>query len=75
MSSPLSGRDIAGAGPSEQPERRLSTYVTPAQLNLTHIFEQDRQRQLNNNGGAKAAELSPDQAKGKPRLLLMGQRR
>lgn len=74
MSSPLSGRDRAEAGPSEQPERRLSTYVTPAQLNLTNIFEQDRQRQLKNNG-IKADETSLDQAKGKPRLLLMGQRR
>ncbi|KAK7751790.1 GTP-binding protein gtr2 [Diatrype stigma] len=73
MSSKLRGYDASGAGPSDQPGRRLSTLITPAQLNLTRVFEQDRQRQLNNNG-TKAAESSPDQTKGKPRLLLMGQR-
>ncbi|RYP69401.1 hypothetical protein DL770_008238 [Monosporascus sp. CRB-9-2] len=74
MSSRLSGRDTSEAGPSEQPKRRHSTFISPAQLNLTRVFEQDRQRQLKNDG-AKAAEPSPDQGKGKPRLLLMGQRR
>ncbi|RYO83555.1 hypothetical protein DL764_009440 [Monosporascus ibericus] len=74
MSSRLSGRGTSEAGPSEQPQMRHSTFISPAQLNLTRVFEQDRQRQLKNDG-AKAAEPSPDQGKGKPRLLLMGQRR
>ncbi|RYP09247.1 hypothetical protein DL765_008512 [Monosporascus sp. GIB2] len=55
-----SGRDASEVGPSEQPQRRLSTFISPAQLNLTRVFEQDRQRQLKNDG-AKAAEPSPDQ--------------
>ncbi|KAI2638268.1 Gtr1/RagA G protein conserved region-domain-containing protein [Xylaria nigripes] len=48
---------------------------TPAQLNLTRLFEQNQQRQRKNLV-AKALEHPPDDStKGKPRLLLMGQRR
>lgn len=74
MASKLSGHDASEADPRKQLERRPSTFITPAQLNLTRVIKQDRQRQLKNND-AKSTEPSPDQAKGKPRLLLMGQRR
>lgn len=48
---------------------------TPAQLNLTRLYEQNLERQQK-NVAAKALDNPPDgQAKGKPRLLLMGQRR
>lgn len=78
MGSPLRGRDP----PSEMEGgdkillRRHSSVLSPAQLNLERLYVQNRARQQQNDG-AKATEPSTPgaPAKGKPRLLLMGQRR
>ena len=51
--------------------------MSPATLNLERVFEQNRQR-LQRKDGAKAPEPEPAAgllAKGKPKLMLMGQRR
>ncbi|KAK8058950.1 GTP-binding protein GTR2 [Apiospora phragmitis] len=78
MGSPLRGRD-----PHSQLEggdrillRRHSSVLSPAQLNLERLYEQNRTRQ-HQKDGSKATEPSTPgaPAKGKPRLLLMGQRR
>ena len=49
-------------------------YISPAALNLHRVYEQNRQR-LQKKDGAKAPDPTTPQTKGKPRLLLMGQRR
>ncbi|KAK3375062.1 Gtr1/RagA G protein conserved region-domain-containing protein [Podospora didyma] len=48
--------------------------MSPAVLSLQRIDEQNRQR-LQKKDGAKAPDPTTAQTKGKPRLLLMGQRR
>jgi len=58
---------------------RLAKYQSPAALKLYRVYEQNRQR-LSKDDGAIAVKV-PDstatipQPRGKPRLLLMGQRR
>ncbi|AEO57765.1 hypothetical protein MYCTH_2079857 [Thermothelomyces thermophilus ATCC 42464] len=49
-------------------------YISPAALNLHRVYEQNRQR-LQKKDGAKVPDPTAPQTKGKPRLLLMGQRR
>ncbi|KXX78027.1 GTP-binding protein gtr2 [Madurella mycetomatis] len=49
-------------------------YISPAALNLHRVYEQNRQR-LQKKDGAKVPDPMAPQTKGKPRLLLMGQRR
>jgi Ras-related GTP-binding protein C/D len=50
-------------------------HISPAQLNLERIYEQNRLN-VQKKDAAKTPEPAPGQAaKGKPRLLLMGQRR
>jgi hypothetical protein len=62
----MSSLGLAGHGGSTE---------TPAQLNLQRVFEQSR-RGLPKRDANKAAEPAPGPPiKGKPRLLLMGQRR
>ncbi|KAI1263954.1 Gtr1/RagA G protein conserved region-domain-containing protein [Xylariaceae sp. FL1019] len=76
MSSRLRGRDDfyerLDDEASAPPEP--STH-TPAQMNLTRVFEQNQQRQQKNDGARAPEQPSDVAAKGKPRLLLMGQRR
>lgn len=54
-------------------------YISPASLTLERIMEQDRAASTRNNGPDKVPEMTAPGpvavAKGKPRLLLMGQRR
>ncbi|KAH8156581.1 hypothetical protein CIB48_g11664 [Xylaria polymorpha] len=74
MASRLRGRDPP-LEDDEQSAQAGESAPTPAQLNLTRLFEQNQIRQQK-NAALKAAENGPDgTAKGKPRLLLMGQRR
>jgi Ras-related GTP-binding protein C/D len=50
-------------------------HISPAQLNLERVHEQNRLN-AQKRDAAKAQEPAPGAAaKGKPRLLLMGQRR
>ncbi|KAF4631794.1 hypothetical protein G7Y89_g6332 [Cudoniella acicularis] len=50
-------------------------HISPAQLNLERVYEQNR-LSVQKKDGLKAPEPAPGPAaKGKPRLLLMGQRR
>lgn len=76
MSSVPSRSDsITIASSPELEPRCRGVYISPASLNLERVYEQNRQRQQKKDGG-KAPELSAaEQTKGKPRLLLMGQRR
>lgn len=76
MTSRLRGRDAPiGRNTAEQLPQAGDNTPTPAQLNLTRLFEQNQPRQQKNMA-AKASENPPDgMPKGKPRLLLMGQRR
>ncbi|KAI1344297.1 Gtr1/RagA G protein conserved region-domain-containing protein [Xylariaceae sp. FL0016] len=77
MASRLRGRDSYHGhdDDDDQPPPAQPSTHTPAQLNLTRVYEQSRQKQQNSSG-AKAPDQVPDVAtKGKPRLLLMGQRR
>ncbi|KAM7205030.1 Gtr1/RagA G protein conserved region domain containing protein [Rhypophila sp. PSN 637] len=58
------------------PRRGLVRWISPAVLNLERVYEQNRQRVQKKDGGKAPAGQSPvPQTKGKPRLLLMGQRR
>lgn len=53
-------------------------YISPASLTLEDILEQDRANAKQNNTGKVPEMTAPGPvavAKGKPRLLLMGQRR
>lgn len=61
---------------SEDFDEPYDNQISPAQLNLTRVYEQSRQGALNKHDAPGMAELNPEFApKGKPRLLLMGQRR
>ncbi|KAK4148607.1 hypothetical protein C8A00DRAFT_38818 [Chaetomidium leptoderma] len=76
MSSAASAEDgdvpaDTGSGP---PRPRPVRYISAAALNLHRVYEQNRQR-LQKQDGAKAPDPTAPQTKGKPRLLLMGQRR
>lgn len=78
MSSRLSGWDIIPNG--EQASDiffKAPNSLSPAQLNLERVFEQNRPRnqQLQNGGPATETANPGVPMKGKPRLLLMGQRR
>ncbi|KAK3333687.1 Gtr1/RagA G protein conserved region-domain-containing protein [Cercophora scortea] len=77
MSSAFSGGNRAGVdggnASSNRPVR--TTYLSQAVLNLHRVYEQNRQR-LQKKDGAKVPDpIAVPQTKGKPRLLLMGQRR
>ena len=65
-------QDLSYNGPARQgPVRHISI----AQLNLERVHEQNRLN-VQKRDGVKAPEPAPGAAaKGKPRLLLMGQRR
>lgn len=50
-------------------------HISPAQLKLERVYKQNRLN-VAKRDASKAPELAPGPAqKGKPRLLLMGQRR
>lgn len=58
-----------------QPLRpRPIRFISPAALNLSRVYEQNRQR-IQKKDGPKVPDPTTPQTKGKPRLLLMGQRR
>ncbi|KAK4650197.1 GTP-binding protein gtr2 [Podospora pseudocomata] len=58
-----------------QPLRpRPIRFISPAALNLSRVYEQNRQR-IQKKDGPKVPDPMTPQTKGKPRLLLMGQRR
>jgi Ras-related GTP-binding protein C/D len=67
-----SKQDRSYNGPARQGPVR---HISPAQLNLERVHQQNRLN-VQKRDGVKAPELAPGPAaKGKPRLLLMGQRR
>jgi len=60
----------------QSPRRGLVRWISPAVLNLERVIEQNRQRTQKKDGSIKApGQIPTPQTKGKPRLLLMGQRR
>lgn len=64
--------DRSYSGPPRQGPVR---HISPAQLNLERVHEQNRFN-VQKADGTKTSEPAPGTAaKGKPRLLLMGQRR
>lgn len=64
--------DRSYSGPPRQGPVR---HISPASLNLERVHEQNR-LSIQKKDGAKAPDQAPGPAaKGKPRLLLMGQRR
>ncbi|KAH6661383.1 Gtr1/RagA G domain-containing protein [Truncatella angustata] len=78
MFSHLSGWDVAPRSrDSRASSERLQGLLSPAQLNLERVFEQNRLRIQQKQNGTQAPEPANagPPAKGKPRLLLMGQRR
>lgn len=50
-------------------------YLSPARLKLERAYEQNRQRVQKRDGVKADGAYALSGAKGKPRLLLMGQRR
>ncbi|GAB1320465.1 GTP-binding protein gtr2 [Madurella fahalii] len=66
--------DTTADTPSVSSRPRPIRYISPAALNLHRVYEQNRQR-LQKKDGAKVPDPMAPQTKGKPRLLLMGQRR
>jgi Ras-related GTP-binding protein C/D len=62
------------SAPKSSPRRR-GLYISPATVKLNHLFEQNRQRQQKKDGAKVQEPAAAPQGKGKPRLLLMGQRR
>jgi hypothetical protein len=76
MASSLSRCNSMGAIPGlDSSSRRRGLYISPATVKLNHVFEQDRQRQQKQDGVKAQEPATTPQGKGKPRLLLMGQRR
>lgn len=76
MISTLSRYNSASTGLNQDSNPQShGLYVSPATLKLNRIFEQNRQRQQKKDGGKVQEPPATPQAKGKPRLLLMGQRR
>lgn len=75
MTSRLRGRHVSFESQNDEESAQAEDLPTPAQMNLTRLYEQNQQKQQKNMA-AKANEQPPEApAKGKPRLLLMGQRR
>lgn len=74
MSSRLRGVDIFDSEDTQgEPYEAQFGPASPAQQALTVLYEQDQRQRQN---GQRASEQAPDlPTKGKPRLLLMGQRR
>ena len=68
----VSALDSTYGSPSRRSRVR---YLSPASLNLERVFEQNRQRLQQRDGGKQADIVAPLPPKGKPRLLLMDQRR
>jgi hypothetical protein len=66
--------DVPADASSGRSRPRPIRYISPAALNLHRVYEQNRQR-LQKKDGAKVPDPTAPQTKGKPRLLLMGQRR
>ncbi|CAK7567814.1 MAG: GTP-binding protein gtr2 [Sporothrix epigloea] len=85
---PVTSFGEASTPVSSSPPSRISSSAasvfketSPALLNLERVYEQNRQRSQKRNGTITAAKQSepalqapPPPPKGKPRLLLMGQR-
>jgi hypothetical protein len=73
--SPSSKVDGGESTGSHDPRLQERGHESPAQLNLQRVYEQSR-RGIPKRDASKAAEPAPGlPIKGKPRLLLMGQRR
>lgn len=74
---------MSSAGPSRSssapgtPRRSNVKYVSVAALNLERVYEQNRARLQQRDGALSPTneQASANAGKGKPRLLLMGQRR
>jgi len=77
MSSAASSQlpSTIGSTYGSPPRRSRVRYLSPASLKLGHVFEQNRQRLQHRDGGKQPELVAPPLTKGKPRLLLMGQRR
>ncbi len=73
---PLRRNTSAVGSGSASPHRGQVKFLSPALLNLERVHEQNLQRIQKRDGAGKQPELIPElPAKGKPRLMLMGQRR
>lgn len=80
---PFSHSIMSSAGPSRSssasgaPRRPNVKYVSAAALNLERVYEQNRARLQQRDGASSPTneQASANAGKGKPRLLLMGQRR
>lgn len=74
---------MSSAGPSRSssvpgtPRRSKVKYISAAALNLERVFQQNRARLQQRDGALSPTneQASANAGKGKPRLLLMGQRR
>ena len=77
MSSNASSQPSSTVGSiyGSAPRRSCVRYLSPASLKLGRVFEQNRQRLQQKDGGKQPDVMAPLPTKGKPRLLLMGQRR
>ncbi|KAK3943006.1 GTP-binding protein gtr2 [Diplogelasinospora grovesii] len=76
MSSSLpGGSNAAGEAGSARLRGNSVKYVSPATLRLERVYEQNRQRLQKEDGARVPDPATTPQIKGKPRLLLMGQRR
>ncbi|KAK4457474.1 hypothetical protein QBC42DRAFT_188519 [Cladorrhinum samala] len=76
----MSSSSAPGAGDpvpiddGDRPSRpRPVRFISPAVLNLHRVYEQDQQR-IQNKDGVKVPDPTVAQVKGKPRLLIMGQK-
>lgn len=77
MASRLRGRNASARIEAiEDPHREdENDGISAAQLNLERVIEQNRQREQKNAPKAVEQQNPGPPTKGKPRLLLMGQRR
>lgn len=74
MSSP---KPTSSLSPPGRPRRSNVKYVSAAALNLERVYEQNRARLQQRDGALSPTvdQATANAGKGKPRLLLMGQRR
>lgn len=74
MSSPDPSSTLS---PPDTPRRSNVKYISAAALNLERVYEQNRARLQQRDGALSPTveQATANAGKGKPRLLLMGQRR
>lgn len=73
--SPLIARVDGGKSSQSNLRTGESRHESPALLNLQRVYEQSRRGVLKKDAAKPAEPVPGPPVKGKPRLLLMGQRR